>query len=1262
MVLMTLGRHLGTGIAVLGLAGASLCIAAGGGPEKEAPAAAAGPCGDFDDAKPYIAAEALRGLLAQVSGEPYEIWEAKKWDRPIRRIAGLFRLGVPWPAGKALRLSILDPQQLQLHLWTGTRGVTLRYYPEYQQCWAAYGTTRAPSKPRPAEHALWATSEDYYRRCGIGTVEVHIQAGKLVLGRGDLTLLSVPIDGPPSEVYLEGAGLVRGVTLVESKWAPEPVRLRPAVMESHRPAELPWEAKPSEGIVLNTLADGRVELAAGEKPQPGQADFPLPEPGLYELIFEVEDADVGTGVCLSDAEGKPLCRVAFFRHRETGWRVFDLLPPWANEVERSYDAARRPVPYAGKRQWLRIVSGAGLCKLFTSGDGVTWRQPAIGSPGFAGPAVRAGLFCLAVPQKRSIKLCSFSARRLDALYAAVPEAVLRLVGAVPAFKKPDEWQPWVNESRPADVSTQAWWRACVLRTLIAGTRPDLVQPLVNRLQQTVLEESPGLEADPLGRFMEDAVLLCSTEDWTAMDRLMVEAQRFGRALVRRGQSAPFSALSRAMMRWPYWHGRRLPVFFDSLLRHELFASVGQGREEQIQEFCRRMRFWNRSGGPREGDLPLSPHAEYLVQWADPAASPGPRMPRRGRRLRSPSFQAQNPLIERIGKDAFNTISDLRAAVDGKAYREACQILVSMAHRDALELVPDGDDPRLLTSLALAAEAEARSTPELQKMIGGEFAAVGRLRLNQAAARGDAQAAEAVCAEFPLSQVAGEAHRWLGDRLLSAGRFCEAAGHYRKAVVALPATEREALTARYRLVGALMGRELGRPAEAALQIGGTALVPVEFEQMIAGLKRAHESFAPPDAGRGDALGGFSPGEYRLRSFAAIEGQGVKRPGGFPDKGVDWAGRQTAVLLGPRQLIVNNRLELASFDLESGRPQWSHRVDVEERNQQWPLVPMQPVPFGRWVLARRLTNDGPELVCLDPAEGKLVWTSKPDDYVASDPLVVDEKPLVLTASHDGTGKISVFLVELNAFSGRARSRAPLAEFRGAAKRPLACQATAYQDRLVATAAGCVLAFSPAGQVHWIRRQAWTPPAGLDYSSGREWFDQHHDRPLMWRGRVYATQPGVWGIECLELESGRVLWRQGEGELTRIAGMAAGRLILATSWGPVALDPQSGKPRWTREVKDCLATWTCGPDGAVLSVSMQVGRKGNRENPAGIQLSWFDPEDGRPLASAVIELPGQGGWYLGPPAAAGSRQWLAMATRQQPTRRQIVEAIRVGDAQTP
>ena len=226
---------------------------------------------------------------------------------------------------------------------------------------------------------------------------------------------------------------------------------------------------------------------------------------------------------------------------------------------------------------------------------------------------------------------------------------------------------------------------------------------------------------------------------------------------------------------------------------------------------------------------------------------------------------------------------------------------------------------------------------------------------------------------------------------------------------------------------------------------------------------------------------------------------------------------------------------------------------------------------------------------------------------------------------------------------RSRVPLAEFRDAAVARWRARwrppgpARGHDGRLRR-------GLRSGGTRHWIRRQAWTPPAGLDYFSGHEWFEQCHERPLVWRGRVYATQPGVWGVECLELESGRLLWRQGDGDLTRLAGMAGGRLILSTSWGPAVLDAESGKLLWTREVKDCLATWTCGPDDAILSVSMHLGPRGiARTRPAS--SSPGSMRRGPAGGHAVIELPVQGGWYLGPPAAAGTRQWLAMAPGNSP-----------------
>jgi hypothetical protein len=959
--------------------------------------------------------------------------------------------------------------------------------------------------------------------------------------------------------------------------------------------------------------------------------------------------------------------VGFFRHRETGKRVFDILPPWASDLERNYDVNKQPVPYAGKRQWLRIVSGAGIFKLFTSGDGVGWRQPTFHSPGFEGECVKVGLFCLPAPQKRSIKLRSLTVCRLDVLYAGVSEAILAEMPTLPKkVDRPEEWQVWMAESRPPAVTPPVWWRACVLRTLGAGTKVQVAQPLLARLQQSVIEESPGLSVERLVDFMRDSVLLYAGENWASMEPLSAEARRFGWALVSRGHSAPFTAVSRAMMRWPIWNPRRLPVFPDDLLRHELFMRAGQDPEESTREFCRRMRYWNRTGGPRQSDEPLSVHAEYLVQWADPVLVPRAVAVRRGRRpARPPSYQAANPLVEQIGKEGFNTISEIRAAVDGQAWREACQLVVSVPNPESLGLVPDGDDPRLLVSFPFAVAAELRDSPELTKTMADQFNRVGRLRLTQAIATGDEAAVLAAVTQFSGTPVAAEARRWLGDRRMASGRFSEAAGYYHRAVAGLPADDREGMVARYRLAGSLLGQGWGRAVQSPVQLGGTSFVAAEFEQMVDGLKQAQQgpgALSPVD-GNGSALSpALAPGRYELRPWAKIDGQNLKRPAGVPDRAIDWVARQTAVLASPRHVIFNNRAELIALDAASGQVRWSQQVESGEQHQRWPLVPMRPVAFGERILVRRLTNDGPELACIQAADGKLVWTSKPDDYVASDPVVVEGRPLALCASHEGTGKISLALVEFNASSGRARSRTSVAEFRQSLRRPLDCQIALAEDRLIATAAGCVVTFSPAGRVHWIRRQVWVPPPGAEYQSSREWLGQYHEPLRVAGGRVYATQPGVWGIECMELESGRLVWRQGAGNLTRLVGPAGDRLILETSDGPVALDPETGNVLWTRPMTHCLAVRICRQPDSVVCLGEQVSRTRRKETSDGISLSWYDADDGRALGSSVVDTRRAPGWLLGPIVGSEKRQWIALAAHQQPAQRELLEMVRTGEAESP
>ena len=600
----------------------------GAPPQGPEPPAQAALFDDFDDSEGYPTAEALRSLLSNLPGERAEVGRANKWERPICRISGLFRLIAPWPPGSALRFSVLDPERLQVHVWSGAQGVTVRYYPEHHQTWALYSTTREGAKPRPAKHVLAATAGDRYRRAGFGSVQLQHQGGSLVLLRGDLVLGSVPLAAPPSEVFIEGSGLVRGLAVVPSQWLPAPprrdsaswgkLRPAPATLRVIRPADWTWESNLPKGIALGKLPDGRVVLTASEKTPQGQAAIAIQNPGFSEFIFDVEDPEPGTGLFLGDAQGRHICRLGFLRHRESGQTAFELLPSHSSESEKPYDIQRQVVPLAGRRQWYRIVAGAGLFTCWTSADGLSWSQVGPTSVEGEGVCGQVGLYCFASDKKRSITLRSLEVRRLEALHAAAPAELQKQVGNLAKFDSLEKWEDEVARSAPGGVPADLWWRACAVKTLGDGPKASLARPLWDRLQRAVY--ASAADADACLRFAEEASMFYAQGDWASMDRLMTQFQPLGMALVRLKHPAPFSALHRSMLTWPLRHVRRLPAYPDELLRCELVARIGEARWGEVQDLCRRLEYFNRTGGPREGEQPpWSPHAEYLVQWAEAVA-------------------------------------------------------------------------------------------------------------------------------------------------------------------------------------------------------------------------------------------------------------------------------------------------------------------------------------------------------------------------------------------------------------------------------------------------------------------------------------------------------------------------------------------------------------------------------------------------------------------------------------------------------------------
>ncbi len=1229
-----------------------------GGPQ---PPILAGRFEDFDDRTGYPTAEELWKVLVPAGNNPLQVGEARKHDRSIRRVTGLARLAIPWPAEHALRLGLCEANPFQIYLWNAERGVMLRYYPEFHQVWAAYAIGRQDTTAvRPTDYVLWATSGDLYRRSGLGTVELHHHQGRLYLVRGEVVLLEVPCPSVPAEVYFEGTALFRGLAVVPAKRMAPPVG--PAALGPPRPsppsasvASRPWTKIPPEGVHLDLLRDGGVELRVEGKAPLVQAGVSLGGPALWDLVFEVESPAPGTGIYLGDAEGRHLARIGFFRHRETGKVVFDLLPPWSNEVEKSFDLNRQPVPFFGTRRWLRAACGAGVVRLWTSPDGKAWSPIAPSSLGVEGPCSSVGLYCLPGEGERRIRLHALETGRLRALEHWSDPAAQAIVPALRKAESLATWRGWVAEHRPADIPWERWWRACAVAALADNCRRNVAQAVLDRLVVAELR-SPGPLPERIALLQQGAMLLGS-EQWGAVEQVEQWANALAGTLIRRGQPQVFTEVSHALLGLPYWHGRRVSVFFEAWLRHELFAAMSAGRWHEVRALLQRLRYYG-GGVLREGEPLWGPPVEYLLSWAEAAAAQQLGRAEPGR----PATEARrpqrwlHPFVEPSQREAFNILSELQSALDSQAWGEACQLLANLSTPDTLGLYADRGDPQWFLSFPLGVELAVRSQPALRQTMQEKFTAVGRLRLKQAAALGDVRGVQAVAHQFPGTEAAAEARRWLGDRELSAGRAIEALAQYRRALPDAPSAERPSLLARMRLAAALMGLDFGQSAEQSVQLGGTSLSPVQFEALVQQLCKAHAPAASPSP-TATLPPVFPPGQYEARALATLDRADTPRPAWIGPRLVDWFGHQLSVTLTPETMLVGTRASTALLRRSDRQWVWSQRAEVREDRHQAVLVPMQPRVVGKRVFVRRLSNEGAELACLDLADGRLLWSVRPDSYAASDPVFSGSQLLVLSAAHEGTERVSLGLATIRTASGRVRHRHHLADFRDTASPRLEFQLATADDLLVAVGGGVVLCCDTAGRVRWVRRQIWTPPPMKEYSVARAWFDHLPEPPLIYEGVVYATQPGVWGLEAMELESGRLRWRTALGNLVRMVGCARGRVIVHTADGLVALDARTGSPAWDRACGPCFDIRLCGPEGPV--VILLHPQRGKR--PPGLPvLEWFDLVTGRSLGRCQLPLPGvppgRVEVWLRPLVVAPEGQWVLLGFPRTPMRREILELVRV------
>jgi hypothetical protein len=190
-------------------------------------------------------------------------------------------------------------------------------------------------------------------------------------------LWSVPFADPPAEVYLDAAATVRGLKLFRCRGVPLPQAGLPVVTRIDKPAMLDWQMSaskdpdPAQAGRLEKLDDGRVRLSAAGKGNSVQATATVGPLGLHQYAFEVEDASPGAGVLLASAEGEALARLEFSTAAD-GQLTFGVQEAPGREPKKYSHADKQAVPYSGRRHWFRLLLAAGMFRVWTSPDGITW--------------------------------------------------------------------------------------------------------------------------------------------------------------------------------------------------------------------------------------------------------------------------------------------------------------------------------------------------------------------------------------------------------------------------------------------------------------------------------------------------------------------------------------------------------------------------------------------------------------------------------------------------------------------------------------------------------------------------------------------------------------------------------------------------------------------------------------------------------------------------------------------------------------------------
>lgn len=1223
--------------------------------------------------------DTFRRWFAAIPGRPFTANEERIDNRSFTIFDGQGRLRPQWVDAAVLRMTVYDVERCSLTFWHGNAGIRLMFFRHRQpQVWAAHRVIRPAANAASVAGELLTTDCGRWQMTQFGPLEFRYENNHLLIARGDVSILKVPMSAAPQDVVIDAKMKFRELSMYRS----DP--LTPDQSErfvhqigsnrfaSSRPGDLEWTPRPLEGTSFRNTplagqpGDAAVELAtAASTKEVTWAAVAAPQTGLSELIFKVDHADPGTGVYFGSATGVPQERLGFVWDPIGGRIAATLLHPGENAIEKPFDPNAFAPPHVGESQWFRLIVGVGIVSGWVSPDGVHWGW--LGEVPYPGTGARSstvGVFALPGAE-RKIRISHFALHELPHLVSLAPQELCQQVDLAKLepldVRDVGSWLQQVIKTRPAAIPFAEWRRACAIETLKVGSnlvlaqtllsglladglfgdfdanRPDIVRVKTLEAGVAPANERRALLAQNL-KLLSEAALLYNTYDGTNAVQFSqlwhATVEKFVAMNETRGGDQGAVVVDdalRAMLNATLWTGAVPLVTPVDAVRRELASLVGANRQADVLQAVDRLVFFNTPCHPSQYWWSYADPIYNAVLWAELSShkglSPDEQTRRRSipRRWKATPAPLPHSLAQPLSKEAYNVMAEFQAAISGKAYADACQVIGAAGTGHLLGLLPDSHDDKLLVAFPNAVALAMSELPELKATMNDKFGAIGRLRVRQAMETGDSEVLEAARVQFFGTLAAAESERWLGDRAFAAGQFAEARGYYRRAMAGFAANSQVVtqdladLQGRYQLASSMFGVTEPDALLANVAFGEVSLSKEQLAALATDLMKTSGAVqvnglsAAATVTNSNLMTTNVPAmaTYKLEAKGKFDGDLGEHVGHAASVEIDWFSRQFAITVDGAVGFMSNRFQLASLDLNTAAVRWVQPLGAEHGHaHHWANVAMKPIVVGHWVFCRRLTKNGPELVAFDKNAGTPLWKFKPKSVVVSDPLFVQGRLQVFIAEPSYAGPVDLRLVTLHPETGNVLHDVSVTRlFDDPQLQGHPCSAVAQEGVIFFALSGVSGCCDAQGQTIWLRRQAWLPTTMDPYRYRRAF-----DPPLLVGNTIIVTQPGVPVIEALDQRSGRLQWTRSTPDLRRMLGLCEGRLLVETQNGLEAVDPTNGQIAWRYNAADLLDAILLPAPGLPVAPPPTVPAVATAS-----ALPVVPPTSPRILLSRVIDGPG-------------------------------------------